>query len=98
MQKSQCSVWTIGILCLFGISCLFALCFWLSFGNHRNDALVATGLAEVDGSVDQSEERVVLTDAHVVTRVVLGSALANDDVAGEALLATPNLYAKSLSC
>ena len=67
-------------------------------GNHRNDALVVAGLAEIHRAIDERKQRVVFADADVQTRIVLRAALANDDVAGDALLATENLDAKSLSC
>lgn len=66
-------------------------------GNHRNNALVVASLAEIHRAIDEREERVVLADSHVVAWVVLRAALANDDVACNALLATENLDAKSLS-
>ena len=53
---------------------------------------------ELNRSVDECIQRVVLTDSYVVARVVLGAALANDDVAGYALLTAENLDAQSLGC
>ncbi len=53
---------------------------------------------EIDGTVNQSIERIVLANGNAIARVVLGATLANDDVAGYTLLATPDLHAKSLGC
>ena len=69
----------------------------LSVGDDRDDALVALSLVEVDRSVNQRVQRVVLTNSHVVTWVVLGATLANDDVTSHALLTAEDLDAQSLS-
>ena len=53
---------------------------------------------EVNSTVYESVEGVVLTDGYVVTRIVLRTALANDDVTSYTLLTAENLNAKSLSC
>ena len=53
---------------------------------------------ELDRSVNEGVKSVVLANSNVVTRIVLGATLANDDVAGDTLLTTINLNAKSLSC
>ena len=45
-------------------------------------------LAELHGSVYESEERVVFTDTHVFTGVVNRAALTNDNVARLSELAT----------
>ena len=37
---------------------------------------------EIHGAVNEGIERVVLTDTNVIARVVVRTALANDDVAG----------------
>ncbi len=62
-------------------------------GDNRYDALVATSLAELNGSVDKCVERVVLTHSHICSGIVLGAALANDDVACDTLLTAENLNA-----
>ena len=66
--------------------------------NHRYNALVELALVELNGSVDECKQSVILTDGHVVTRIVLRTALANDDVTSHALLTSENLDAESLSC
>ena len=70
----------------------------LSVWNYRDYALVALALVEVNRSVNKCIKRVVLADSHVVTRVVLRAALANDDVTSQALLTAEDLNAESLSC
>ena len=63
----------------------------LSLGSHGHDAAVAVAAVESNRSVNEGEERVVLAHADVLAGIVHGTALANDDVAGDALLAAPNL-------
>ena len=70
----------------------------LSVGDDRDNALVVLALVELNRSVNKCIQRVVLTNSHVVTRVVLRAALANNDVACNALLTTKDLHAESLSC
>ena len=88
-----------GLCCLFGIS-LFVLNngSGLCVRDHRYNALVELALVELNGSVDECKQSVILTDGHVVTRIVLRTALANDDVTSQALLTSENLDAESLSC
>ncbi len=64
-----------------------------SFGSYRNDATVALAAVESYHAVNESEERVVLAHAYVLTGIVNRSALTNDDVASNAGLTTPNLNA-----
>lgn len=94
MQKSRNSLRRAGLCCLFGIS-VFSLS--LSGGNDRYDALVTSTLVELYRSVNKCIQRIVLTDSHVVTRVVLRTALANDDVTSHTLLTAEDLNAESLS-
>ena len=53
---------------------------------------------EVNGTIYESVESVVLTNGNVVTRIVLSTTLANDNVTSNTLLTTEDLDAKSLSC
>src|SRR5690554_2674476 len=59
-------------------------------------ALLRTLDAELDLAVDEREQRVVATQADARTRVELGAALANDDVAGIDGLAAEDLDAQVL--
>ena len=52
---------------------------------------------EFDHAVDESEEGVIAADADVLAGVVGGAALADDDVAGDALLAAKDFDAKSFA-
>lgn len=70
------------------------LCFWY----YRNNTLVKLSFVEVNGTVYESVERVVLTNSYILAWVVLCTTLTNDDVTGNALLTTEDLDAKSLSC
>ena len=49
-------------------------------------------LVEVHHTVYEGVEGVVLADTYILTWVVLRATLANDDVAGNHTLATPNLH------
>ncbi len=69
----------------------FALSF--SFGSYRNDATIALAAVESNNTVNESEERVILAHAYILTRVVNSTALTHDDVASHAGLTTPNLNA-----
>src|SRR5947207_3633558 len=62
---------------------------------HRDDASAAAGL-EVDRARARGEDRVVLPDPHAVTRLELGAALANDDLAARHALAGEHLHAEAL--
>ena len=53
---------------------------------------------ELNSTINECEQSVILTDGHVVARIVLRTALANDDVTSHALLTAENLNAESLSC
>src|SRR5215472_935136 len=52
---------------------------------------------ELDATVDQREQAMVLGQAYIGTRVPLGAALARDDVAGKHVLAAENLQAEPLT-
>src|SRR5215831_3817242 len=52
---------------------------------------------ELDATVDQREQAMVLGQAYIGARVPLGAALARDDVAGEHVLAAENLQAEPLT-
>src|SRR5262249_15678417 len=52
---------------------------------------------ELDATVDQREQAMVLGQADIGARVPLGAALARDDVAGKHVLAAENLQAEPLT-
>lgn len=52
---------------------------------------------ELDHTVDEGEEGMIAADADILTGVVGGATLADDDVAGDALLATEDFDAKSFA-
>ena len=68
----------------------------LSLGLYAHDAAVACSALEHDGAVGQRIEGVIGTHTHVLAGVVSGAALANDDVAGYASLAAPDLNTQTL--
>lgn len=53
-------------------------------------------LVELDGAVAEGEKRPIAAGADAVAGVVLRAALADDDAAGENLLAAENFHAKTL--
>ncbi|KNH16163.1 hypothetical protein ACU18_14595 [Arthrobacter sp. ZBG10] len=64
--------------------------------NDVDDATTAAG-AEFNGSRGQREQGVVAAAAYAGTRVEVGAALADDDLAGRNNLATEALDAQVLS-
>lgn len=65
----------------------------LCIGRYSYDAAVALSAVEGNNAVNKSEEGVILTHAYILTGIVYSTTLANDDVAGNAGLSTPNLNA-----
>jgi len=63
--------------------------------NDDGAALLLASYGELHRAVDQREQGVILAHADVVTRVELGTALANDDVASLNQLTAVALNAKS---
>lgn len=58
--------------------------------------LATSTLGELDGTLAQSEQGVVLAAADVLAGVEVGATLTNDDVAGDNMLAAVTLHAKAL--
>lgn len=75
---------------MFGVG----LCFCSR--DNRHDRLVVLSSVEVYCTVYESVESIVLTLCYIFAREMLVTTLANDDVACDALLTTPNLDAESL--
>lgn len=75
----------------YSLACKFRYPLRLSLGLYANGRTVQTTFLEDYNTVLQGVQCVVLTHCHVLAGVVLGAALANDDVAGNALLTTKNL-------
>ncbi len=71
-----------------------ALSFCLGLYGHH--AAVALTTLEGNNAVGEGEERVVAAHADILARIVNRAALANDDVAGDASLTTPDFHAESL--
>ena len=59
--------------------------------NDRNVRSVFIGSLEFDNTVAQGEEGVVFTHSHVLTRIVNGTSLADDNVASLGELTTEDL-------
>jgi hypothetical protein len=55
------------------------------------NVLAVTAVAELDGSVDEGEERMIAADAYVPSGIELRSALSDDDVPGDDALAAKSL-------
>ena len=60
----------------------------LAQGSYAHVRFACAFLAEFDGAVYKGEERVIITDTHVITGVVNRAALTNDNVARLSELAT----------
>ena len=80
------------LFCLLGFSLLGSLSVNLR-REHRNSTLVASSLVEVNNTVGQSIQCIVLALCNILTGEVLVTTLANNDVAGNDFLATPDLNA-----
>lgn len=70
------------------IRCLFG-----GFGDDRNEGTILTTLLELDSAITEGVERVVLAHTHVLTGVVDGTALTDDDVTGDAMLTAKDFHA-----
>ena len=60
-------------------------------GQYGNCALVASSLVEVNDAIRKSIQCIVLALSNILSREVSVTTLANDNVAGNNLLTTPNL-------
>lgn len=67
--------------------------FCLCCRDYRHNALVLAALVEVYNSINECIKSVILTDTYILARVVASTALANDNVACNTCLTTPNLNA-----
>lgn len=65
--------------------------FLLFGGNHADVAAVLSAFVELHHAVDEGVQGVILAHTHVLAGVVGRAALADDDVAGDALLTAKNL-------
>ena len=68
-------------------------CLSFSQGQYGYNTTVASTALEVYNTINECEEGVILTHANILARVVNSTALTNNDVAGHAYLAAPNLNA-----
>jgi hypothetical protein len=66
----------------------------VAFDRHHVDA--ATVSVELYGAFGESEERVIAALAHILARMELGAALANENVASDDVLAAKTLHAATL--
>lgn len=83
-------------VCLNGTHKSLLLCF--CFGLNRNDAAVAVATMETYRAVNEGEQRVVAAHSYVFTRVMHGTALANNDIACHTCLAAKDLHAQAFGC
>src|SRR5262245_33901506 len=75
----------------------FLLCCHLRHRYDRHeDAAFGFG-TELDATVSQCEQRVILGQADIASGMPFGAALARDDVAGKHALAAENLQAEALA-
>lgn len=62
---------------------------------NRNVATVIAFLAELNDTIGQSIEGMIFTDTYVLTWVVLGTTLADDNITGDASLTSENFHAEA---
>ena len=74
----------------------FAFMRTLLLGVHGALPAVLTLALELDGTVNQGEQGVILADAHVDTGMDVGASLANQNVAGQNGLTVGTLHAQTL--
>src|SRR5690606_35909416 len=67
-----------------------------ALGGKDADRLAAAAAAELDGAVDEAEQRVVLALADVLAGVELRAALTDEDGSGGDLGAAEHLHAEAL--
>lgn len=63
-------------------------CLFSSLGDDGDEGAVFTTFLELDGTVAKSKEGMVFTHSDILTRIVDGATLTNDDVTGDAMLTT----------
>jgi hypothetical protein len=64
---------------------------------NANDTAIATLLFENYNTIGSGEQGVIHPDAYVKTRMMLGATLADNDIAGNGLLAAEQLNAKAFA-
>ena len=69
----------------------------VSRGNHGDKRTVVRLLAELDLTVGQGEQGVILAHADILAWVVLGAALTHENVASNAVLTTKDFYTQPLA-
>ena len=62
-------------------------------GKHGDVTTVFAAFVELNDTVDKCKEGVVLTHADILAGVVGGTALTDNDIAGDALLTTKDFHA-----
>ena len=73
------------------------LSFRLRHRNDRHVRLVTQFFLERDNAIDQGEERMIFTHAYVLTRIVDGTPLTDEDIAGFANLTTEQFDAQTFA-
>lgn len=71
----------------------FSICKSLLGGDYADVAAVLTAFVELHYAVDEGVKSVVLAHTDILAGVVGGAALADNNVAGDALLTAKNLDA-----
>lgn len=71
---------------------------WAKNRIYRNVRTIVLLLSENHDTVHQSEQRVILTHTYILTWVVHGTTLTNQDVTSLSKLTTENLNTESLTC
>ena len=71
---------------------------WARNRIYRNVRTIVLLLSENHDTVHQSEQCVILTHTYILTWVVYGTTLTNQDVTSLSKLTTENLNTESLTC
>ncbi len=73
------------------------LCFSSCGSVHRNESSVLSSLPEFNNTIAESEQRIVFSNTNIFTGMVNGTALTNDNVAGDCRLAAEDLYSQAFA-
>lgn len=78
---------------LFELLCLqLSLC-----RDNRHIRAVIPFFLELNFAINERVQSMVLAHSHVLARIMPGSALAHDNVSGDTILTTEDLYAESFT-
>jgi hypothetical protein len=83
-----------------GVQPVFSFRSWivLSFcRNYRNERTVVRAFVELHNTIAQGENRMIFSKTYVLTGMMFGAALANDDITGNHLLTAKDFYTEAFA-